>query len=105
LTLKKEKSMCNIFFALAFSVVEFQAVGKSRCQGLPTATGLSATSVAKSSLTALATRPTTLQQQQKSYPQPKILGLNFLKCNYNFFAPFSFRHPAKKILKTFSVIN
>ena len=38
LALKEEKSMCNIFFALAFSVVGFKAVGKSRCQGLPTAT-------------------------------------------------------------------
>jgi hypothetical protein len=101
LTLKKEKSMCNIFFALAFSVVGFQAVGKSRCQGLPTATGLPATSVAKSSLTALATRPTTLQQQQKSYPQPKILGLNFLKCNYNFFAHSHLDTPPKKSSKLF----
>ena len=33
LALKRRKSKCNIFFALAFSVVGFKAVGKSRCQG------------------------------------------------------------------------
>ena len=38
LALKKGKSKCNIFFALAFSVVGFLVVGKSRCQGLPQAT-------------------------------------------------------------------
>jgi len=38
-----------------FSVVGNSLVGKSRCQGLPKATSLLATSVAQSSFTALAT--------------------------------------------------
>jgi len=38
-----------------FSVVGNSLVGKSRCQGLPKATSLLATSVAQSSFTALVT--------------------------------------------------
>lgn len=95
--------MCNIFFALAFSVVGFKAVGKSRCQGLPTATSEAGDERSEVVLDSIS----DADRLHSNSNRKAILDRLVFKSKYvakitSFAGSFSFRCLAEKSSKLFS---